>query len=80
MEPDFGSVVLPVSFDTYGGSIAMTDTFDREMLSRLRAISNNCIGSWAVRRLRIMADEIEQRLAVERQDDFENGARLDDQR
>jgi hypothetical protein len=59
----------------------MTDTyFDRDMLSRLRAISNNCIDSWAVGRLRIMADEIEQRLDVERRDDFEHGVRLDDQR
>ena len=80
MEPDFGSVVSPVSFDTYRPG-SMTDTyFDRDMLSRLRAISNNCIDSWAVGRLRIMADEIEQRLDVERRDDFEHGVRLDDQR
>lgn len=52
----------------------MKDTcFDREMLSRLRAISNNCIDSWAVERLRIMADEIEQRLGVEPPDDCEHG-------
>jgi hypothetical protein len=52
----------------------MTDTyFDREMLSRLRAISNNCVDQWAVGRLRIMADEIEQRLRVEQPDDFEHG-------
>jgi hypothetical protein len=59
----------------------VTDTyFDREVLSRLRAIFINCIDSWAVGRLRIMADEIEQHLGVEQRDDFENGVRLDDQR
>ena len=54
----------------------MTDTyFHREMLSRLRAISNNCIDQWAVGRLRIMADEIEQRLRIEQPNDFEHGIR-----
>jgi hypothetical protein len=43
----------------------MTDNdFHRELLSRLRAISNNCIDPWAIERLRIMAAEIEQRLGV----------------
>lgn len=41
----------------------MTDNdFHRELLSRLRAISNNCVDPWAIQRLRIMAAEIEQRL------------------
>lgn len=38
--------------------------FNRELLSRLRAIANNCIDPWAIERLRIMAAEIEQRLDV----------------
>jgi len=43
----------------------MTDTdFHRELLSRLRAIANNCIDPWAIERLRIMAAEIEQRLDI----------------
>jgi hypothetical protein len=54
--------------------------FDREMLIRLRAISNNCIDSWAVWRLRIMVDEIEQRLGIDQPDDFEHGIRPHDQR
>jgi hypothetical protein len=66
---------------TLTGPIAMTDSyFDREMLSRLRAISNNCNDSWTVGRLRIMADEIEQRLGVEPSDGFQHGARPYDQR
>jgi hypothetical protein len=43
----------------------MTDNdFHRELLSRIRAISNNCIDPWAIERLRIMAAEIEQRLGL----------------
>jgi hypothetical protein len=43
----------------------MTDNdFHRELLSRLRAIANNCIDPWAIERLRIMAAEIEQRLDI----------------
>jgi hypothetical protein len=43
----------------------MTDNdFHRELLSRLRAIANNCMDPWAIERLRIMASEIEQRLGV----------------
>jgi hypothetical protein len=43
----------------------MTDEdFHRELLSRLRAIANNSIDPWAIERLRTMAAEIEQRLAV----------------
>lgn len=43
----------------------MTDNdFHRELLSRLRAIANNCIDPWAIERLRIMAAEIEQRVSV----------------
>jgi hypothetical protein len=38
--------------------------FHRELLSRLRAIANNCVDPWAIERLRIMAAEIEQRLGV----------------
>jgi hypothetical protein len=54
--------------------------FNREMLSRLRAISNNCIDPWAVERLRIIADEIEQRLLdIERPDDSEHRARPQEQ-
>jgi hypothetical protein len=43
----------------------MTDNdFHRELLSRLRAISNNCFDPWAIQRLRIMAADIEQRLGI----------------
>jgi hypothetical protein len=43
----------------------MTDNdFHRELLSRLRAIANNCIDPWAIERLRIMATEIEERFGV----------------
>jgi hypothetical protein len=43
----------------------MTDTeFLREVISRLCAITNNCLDPWAVGRLRIMAEDIEQRLSV----------------
>jgi hypothetical protein len=43
----------------------MTDNdFHRELLSRLRAIANNCIDPWAIERLRIMASDIEQHLGV----------------
>jgi hypothetical protein len=43
----------------------MTDNdFHHELLSRLRAIANNCADPWAIERLRTMAAEIEQRLGV----------------
>ena len=58
----------------------MDTYFDRELLSRIRAISNNCLDPWAVGRLRIMADEIEQRLDVQRRGDSEHGSLLYDQR
>jgi hypothetical protein len=58
----------------------MTDIdFHRELLSRLRAIANNCVDPWAIERLRIMAGEIEQRLGVAptiSTDDCGAGARL----
>jgi hypothetical protein len=66
-------VVSPASFHI-SRAVAMTHThLVREMLSRLRAISNNCTDSWAVARLRIMVDEVEQRLADQLPDDCEHG-------
>jgi hypothetical protein len=57
----------------------MTDNdFHRELLSRLRAIANNCIDPWAIERLRIMAAEIEERVDVGRtigNGDTSNGVR-----
>jgi hypothetical protein len=57
----------------------MTDNdFHRELLSRLRAIANNCIDPWAIERLRIMAAEIEERVDVARtigNGDTSNGVR-----
>jgi hypothetical protein len=51
----------------------MTDTyFEREVLSRLRAISNNCIDPWAVGRLRILADEVEQNAPAFDGDNFKD--------
>lgn len=80
MELELRSVVLPAPFHI-SGAVAMTHThFVREMLSRLRAISNNCIDSWAVARLRIMVDEIEQHLTVQQPDDCEHGVCPHDQR
>jgi hypothetical protein len=56
---------FPLCLLTLKGPVAMTDAdFHYELMSRLRAISNNCVDQWAVGRLRAMAAEIEERLCV----------------